>query len=317
MRISLAPMEGVLDAPLREILTRLGHYDLCVSEFIRISDQGLPSKVFYRLCPELRRNGQTSSGTPVRVQLLGNNPETLSISAKKAVALGSPGIDLNFGCPAKTVNKNKGGAILLKEPNSIYSIINTVRKAVPEEFPVTAKMRLGFDTDENALEIAKGIQSAGADELVIHARTKVQGYKPPAHWHLLAEIKETLSIPVIANGEVWTLKDYNACREASQCSDIMIGRGAIAAPFLIEEIRSSLQGTVPPIRTWEKDTKPLLAEYYDACMPDGTPKQEAYLVGRVKQWLNMMSWQNPEAKIEFAEVKRLRKKSEIFNALQL
>ena len=233
------------------------------------------------------------------------------------MALGSPGIDLNFGCPAKTVNKNKGGAILLKEPYSIYSIINTVRKAVPEEFPVTAKMRLGFDTDENALEIAKGIQSAGADELVIHARTKVQGYKPPAHWHLLAEIKETLSIPVIANGEVWTLEDYNACREASQCSDIMIGRGAIASPFLIEEIRSSLQGTVSPIRTWEKDTKPLLAEYYDACMPDGTPKHEAYLVGRVKQWLNMMSWQNPEAKIEFAEVKRLRKKSEIFNALQL
>ncbi|GAA3940679.1 tRNA dihydrouridine synthase [Litoribacillus peritrichatus] len=317
MKILLAPMEGVLDAPLREILTRLGRYDLCVSEFIRITDQLLPPKVFYRLCPELYKGGVTDAGTPVRVQLLGNNPETLASSALKAVNMGSPGIDLNFGCPAKTVNKNKGGAILLKEPESIFKVIEAVRQAVPDDIPVTAKMRLGFDHDDNALAIAKGIQEAGANELVIHARTKVQGYKPPAHWHLLAEIKQALSIPLIANGEVWSLEDYKTCREASLCDDVMIGRGAIASPFLIEQIRAYQKNEEAPARSWDKDIKPLLLTYYLSCEPDGTHKHDAYLLGRVKQWLHMLSWQHPEAKEAFSAVKRLKNKSEIFNALEL
>ena len=119
MRVILAPMQGVLDPPVRQLLTEFNEYDLCISEFVRVVDQLLPSKVFYRLCPELLNGGKTTSGTPVRVQLLGQSPEWLAENALRAVELGSPGVDLNCGCPSKTVNGSNGGASLLKQPELI------------------------------------------------------------------------------------------------------------------------------------------------------------------------------------------------------
>ena len=116
MHITLAPMQGVVDHLMRDMLTQIGGYDLCVTEFVRVVDQLMPNRVFYRLCPELKSEGRTPSGTPVKVQLLGQDPNWLAENAVRAVNLGSHGVDLNFGCPAKTVNKNKGGAILLREP---------------------------------------------------------------------------------------------------------------------------------------------------------------------------------------------------------
>jgi len=314
MRILLAPMEGVLDPPLREVLTQVGEFDFCVSEFIRITDQHMPAKVFYRLCPELYQNSQTKSGTPVKVQLLGNNPVTLGRSARKAIKMGSPGIDLNFGCPAKTVNKNKGGAILLKEPESIISIIKEVREQVPSEYPVTAKMRLGWDSHESAVEIAQQIEDAGADELVVHARTKLQGYKPPAHWHLLADIKKAISIPLVANGDIWTLEDYISCKDASQCDDVMIGRGAIASPFLCRQIREHQNGIHSEKADWT-EIKPLLEEFYIACEPNGSPRHDTQITGRIKQWLHMLSWQYPQAKDIFDQVKRFKTRDEVFEVI--
>jgi tRNA-dihydrouridine synthase C len=307
-------MEGVLDPPLREVLTRVGDFDFCVSEFIRITDQHLPAKVFYRLCPELHHQSKTKSGTPVKVQLLGNNPETLARSANKAIKLGSHGIDLNFGCPAKTVNKHKGGAILMKEPSTIQKIIERVRSEVPNDFPVTAKMRLGWDCHKNALSTAKLIEEAGATELVIHARTKIQGYKPPAHWHLLKEISAALNIPVIANGDIWTLEDYITCKEVSGCSDVMIGRGAIASPYLCQQIRDYQTGK-PTEKTEWKAIQPLLSEFYDSCHPDGTPRHDTRITGRLKQWLHMLGWQYPEAKDILQKVKRFKTRTEVFEVI--
>ncbi|GLQ31127.1 hypothetical protein GCM10007876_16060 [Litoribrevibacter albus] len=245
---------------------------------------------------------------------MGNNPETLARSARKAVKLGSPGIDLNFGCPAKTVNKHKGGAVLLKEPESIFQIIKTVREEVPSEFPVTAKMRLGWDCHKGALKLAQQIEAAGADELVIHARTKIQGYKPPAHWHFLKEISDSLSIPVVANGDIWTLEDYKECIEVSGCDDVMIGRGAIASPFLSKQIRDYQNGIESPLPQWE-EIEPLLTEFYDACEPNGTARHDIQITGRLKQWLHMLSWQYTEAKTIFDQVKRFKTRSEVFEVI--
>ncbi|MGL5297401.1 MAG: tRNA-dihydrouridine synthase, partial [Plesiomonas sp.] len=119
-RVVLAPMEGVLDPQLRDLLTRHNDYDLCVTEFVRVVDSLLPEHVYYRLCPELHQGGFTSSGTPVRVQLLGQSPQWLAENAARAVALGSQGVDLNCGCPSKKVNGSDGGASLLKDPDLIY-----------------------------------------------------------------------------------------------------------------------------------------------------------------------------------------------------
>src|SRR5690606_8342958 len=126
-KLHLAPMEGVVDWVMRDFLTQIGGIDHCVTEFIRIIDQVYPDHVFYKYCPELKTDSKTLAGTPVFVQLLGGQPMPLAENAVKAVSLGAAGIDLNFGCPAKTVNRHDGGATLLQFPNRIYDIIKTVR----------------------------------------------------------------------------------------------------------------------------------------------------------------------------------------------
>ena len=145
MRVLLAPMEGVLDSLVRELLTEVNDYDLCITEFVRVVDQLLPAKVFHRLCPELHNNSRTPSGTLVRIQLLGQYPQWLAENAARAVELGSYGVDLNCGCPSKLVNGSGGGATLLKDPELIYRGAKAMREAVPAHLPVTVKVRLGWD----------------------------------------------------------------------------------------------------------------------------------------------------------------------------
>ena len=190
MKIVLAPMDGLTDSYAREILTSIGGYDLCVTEFLRVTDTLFPQRVFYRRFPELSpehsttRAGKIShtiSGVPVFLQLLGSDPQAMAENAAKAVELGSVGIDLNFGCPAKTVNKREGGASLLKYPDRIYTLVDAVRKAVPENIPVTAKMRLGYDDQSLAMDNALAIETADASWVIIHARTKTDAYRPPAY----------------------------------------------------------------------------------------------------------------------------------------
>ena len=178
-------MEGVVDAVMRDQLTRLGGYERCVTEFVRVSQTLLPKRVFIRYSPELQQGGATASGTPVFLQLLGSDPDLMAANAERAAQLGAPGIDLNFGCPAKTVNRSQGGAALLRSPDLIRSICELVRERVPHVIPVTAKIRLGYDTDENFEEILGALSAVALTEVTIHARTRRQGYRPPAHWHRL------------------------------------------------------------------------------------------------------------------------------------
>ena len=156
-QVILAPMQGVLDPFVRKLLTVVNDYDLCISEFVRVVDQKLPRKTFYRLSPELHNQGLTDSGTPVRVQLLGQYPEWLAENAELAIELGSHGVDLNCGCPSKTVNGSQGGAALLKTPELIYQATKAIRAAVPKEQPVSVKVRLGWDSSEQCFEIADAV----------------------------------------------------------------------------------------------------------------------------------------------------------------
>ncbi|GAB5380939.1 MAG: tRNA dihydrouridine(16) synthase DusC [Aliiglaciecola sp.] len=307
MKIVLAPMEGVVDHLMRDMLTRVGGFDLCVTEFVRVVDQLLPPKVFYRLCPELKTDGLTPNGTPVKVQLLGQEPDWLAENAVRAIEMGSHGVDLNFGCPAKTVNKSKGGAVLLKEPEALYQIVSAVRKAVPEDQVVTAKMRLGFEDKTLAIENALAIESAGADSLVIHARTKTEGYKPPAYWDWIAKIKQQTNIPIIANGEIWNKSDAAQCQQQSNCQDIMLGRGALALPNLANVIRHD----AAPM-SWQ-ELKLLLIDYsgYEIFGDKGR-----YYPNRIKQWFGYLRRQYTEADTVFEQIRTLRQAEEIVNILQ-
>ncbi|MDO9358609.1 MAG: tRNA-dihydrouridine synthase [Polaromonas sp.] len=300
MTILLAPMEGLLDFVLRDILTRAGGVDRCVSEFIRITDQLLPDRVFTRIVPELHNGGRTRAGVPVRAQLLGSDPVCLAENAARLAALGPAGIDLNFGCPAKVVNRHGGGAALLQEPETLLAIVSAVRRAVPAHMPVSAKMRLGFNDDARAVECALAIVGGGANELVVHARTKAQAYRPPAYWERIADIRAAVAIPVVANGEIWTVDDARRCREASGCDMLMIGRGAVADPGLGRAIRASMAGERDhPALDW-LEMVPLLADFWQVVCSRLDAKSRP---GRLKQWLNFLRRRFPEAEIAYQALK--------------
>src|SRR5690606_3163802 len=242
MRIMLAPMEGVVDHHLRNFITGLGGVDGCVTEFVRVTDQILPYKVFLRLAPEIIQDCRTDHGIPVKVQLLGGKPEPMGINAVEAVRAGARAIDINFGCPAKTVNKNDGGACLLRQPDRVYAIVKAVRDALPADIPVSAKIRLGYEDRNSYIENALAVTEAGASELTVHARSRVDGYKPPAYWEYIKEIGRHTTLPLVANGEIWNLDDYLRCREQSGCDDVMLGRGLLACLDLARQIKSAIAG---------------------------------------------------------------------------
>lgn len=311
MRILLAPMEGVLDHTLRRLLTTFGGVDRCVTEFVRVTDQRLPTRTFLRLCPELLEGGVTASGVPVFVQLLGGQPLPMARNARRAAALGAPGIDLNFGCPAKTVNRHDGGSILLREPERVYAIIKAVRDAVPAPIPVTAKIRLGYEDHHQLEAIAVRVADAGASELTIHARTKTDGYKPPAYWHLIDVVRRQLSIPVIANGEIWSPADCRRAQAESGCADIMVGRGALSRPDLPRLIRADLEGRAQPELAW-----PTVVEALATQLEAGIAHYPAKYAGNpIKQWLGYLRRHYTEAAMLFESIKRLREVDELRVAL--
>lgn len=311
MRIILAPMEGLVDPITRDLITRVGGVDQCVTEFVRITNTLLPAKVFYRLAPELHTQGCTAAGIPVVVQLLGSDPVCMAENACYAAELGAPAIDVNFGCPAKTVNRHRGGAALLREPELMQRIVEALRRAVPTHIPVTAKMRLGYDDTALTLDCARALEAAGAAEITVHARTKVEGYRPPAHWHWLARIRDAVDVPVIANGEIWTLDDYDSCREISGCEDVMLGRGLVARPDLARQTREHHRGLAP--LTWP-DLSPLMHEFFTRMLAIVTPAQAA---GRLKQWLTYLRLTYPEAGELFNQIKRSSEPGAIFQLIDL
>lgn len=303
MTLLLAPMEGLLDFVLRDILTRVGGVDRCVSEFIRITDTLLPERVFAKYVPELMHGSTTASGVPVRPQLLGSDPVCLADNAARLAGMGPDGVDLNFGCPAKVVNRHGGGAALLQDPEILFQIVSHVRRAVPVHQAVSAKMRLGFNDDSRAEDCALAIEAAGASELVIHARTKQDGYRPPAYWDRINDIRQVVKIPLVANGEIWTVAHAQACRAASGCDALMLGRGMVANPGLARAIagadRDSGVDAVGGALTWQQ-LQPLIADFWQLVQTHMERRQQT---GRLKQWLNLLQRVYPEAQQAFEQVR--------------
>ncbi|MBE5250889.1 tRNA dihydrouridine(16) synthase DusC [Mixta mediterraneensis] len=307
MRVLLAPMEGVLDSLVRQLLSEVNDYDLCITEFLRVVDQLLPVKSFYRLCPELHNASRTPSGTRVRLQLLGQYPEWLAENAARAVELGSWGIDLNCGCPSKVVNGSGGGATLLKDPELIYRAAKAMREAVPDELPVTVKVRLGWDSSARSMEIADAVQQAGASELAVHGRTKEDGYRAEAiNWQAIGEIRQRLRIPVIANGEIWDWQSAQDCLRITGCNAIMLGRGALNVPNLSRVVKYH-EAPMP----WP-GVVALLQKYTHLEKQGDTG---LYHVARIKQWLGYLRKAYGEAEGLFSEIRTLKTSSAIAGAI--
>jgi tRNA-dihydrouridine synthase C len=285
----LAPMDGVTDALMRGVLTAECPFTYCVTEFIRVSAQIPPAHIFLRDVPELHTGCRTASGVGVQVQLLGGDPDTMATAAERAVALGAQGVDINFGCPAPTVNRHDGGATLLKYPDRIEAIVRAVRSAVPSQYPVSAKLRLGWDDPRAVLVNAERAARGGAAWLTIHGRTKMQGYTPPAYWKPIGEVQRNLAIPIVANGEIWTLDDLKRCQEDSGCQHFMLGRGVLARPQVVAQCARHLglieaqeleqvppQGELP----WTRRLRTVIS----VSLAHG--ERERKTLSRLKQWLN-------------------------------
>ncbi|WP_188213072.1 tRNA dihydrouridine synthase [Neisseria subflava] len=308
MQLILAPMQGLVDDVMRDLLTRIGGFDECVSEFVRITHTVHSRATWLKYVPEIAHANRTPAGTPCTVQLLGSDAENMVVNALEAVRFGADKIDLNFGCPAPTVNKHKGGAVLLKEPDLIYHIVRTLRQRLPQHIPLTAKMRLGYEDKSLALECASAIENGGACALTVHARTKVEGYEPPAHWEWVRKIRDAVSIPVTANGDVFSLQDYLDIKAVSGCDSVMLGRGAVIRPDLARQIKQYENGETVKDTDFA-EVSSWIVQFFDLCLVKEANNK--YPVARLKQWLGMMKKEFEQAQILFDRIRAVKEADEV------
>jgi tRNA-dihydrouridine synthase C len=305
----LAPMDGVTDAPMRATLGEIGSFSYSVTEFIRVSGEPLPPKVFAREVVELSHQCRTSSGLPVQLQILGGDPDRMATSAQNAVKAGACSIDINFGCPAPTVNRNDGGATLLKYPERIFQIVHAVRSAVPQEVPVSAKLRLGWENIDDVFVNAEKAVQGGANWITLHARTRAQVYRPPVFWSHVGMVRSRVDIPVIANGDIWNMEDFLRCQEMTGCEHYMLGRAALANPALSAQIARYL-GLVT--RPFPAEWNQIFSRYvhYSEKHYDGVTRRTLF---RLKQWAKM-AWMYGDFQM-FDELKGLQTTEEFLQRL--
>ena len=240
-RLFLAPMAGVTDASFR-LLCRKHGAALATSEMI--SSKALMYQDGKTKTLLVRPEGDT----PLAVQIFGSDPSCMAEAACKVIDLCRPEIiDINMGCPVGKVVANGDGSALMKDPEKAARIAEAVVKASP--VPVTVKMRRGWDKGSiNAVELAKMLEQAGVSAIAVHGRTRTQMYAGQADWTTIREVKQAVSVPVIANGDVFAPEDAVRILEFTGADMAMIGRGCFGNPWLFQQARAALEGEpIPPL----------------------------------------------------------------------
>ncbi len=229
-KAALAPMAGVADRAFRELCMSFGA-SYCVSEMASAKGLSMRDKKTAELL-EI-----TPQERPMAIQLFGYEPETMAEGARIAAEYNPAAIDINMGCPAPKIVNNRSGSSLMKNPALCGKIVEAVANAV--DIPVTVKMRKGWDDfNVSAVEIAKVCESAGAQMIAVHGRTRQQMYAPPADWDIIAKVKSSVSVPVIGNGDIYSARDAMAMLEQTGCDMVMVGRGALGNPWIFREINA-------------------------------------------------------------------------------
>ncbi|HEV7374591.1 MAG TPA: tRNA dihydrouridine synthase DusB [Pyrinomonadaceae bacterium] len=268
----LSPMAGVTDISFRRLLKRCGGIGLTVSEFISV--EGLT-----RHNPKSKRQMRFfEEERPFAVQIFGGQHERMRMAAEMAEEVGADILDINCGCPAPKVVKHGGGSGLLRDYTRLEEILKEIKKAIT--IPLTIKIRAGYyDHTINAVETARLAEACGVEHIALHGRTKEQGYKGLANWDLVRQIKEVVSVPVSGSGDVTTVEGAFQKWRETRCDGILIGRGAMANPWIFRQIDDAIAGRAAFEPTLE-DKRAVLLEYFEMLRED---MPEIAAIGKMKQ----------------------------------
>ena len=258
-QVFLAPMSGITDAPFRMIAQSLGA-PAAVSEMIASEELFLNRKESIR---RARNHINAVPGNPFIIQLAGREANMMAEGAQIASDLGADIIDINMGCPAKKVTGGLSGAALMREPLRALRLIEAVVRA--GRCPVSVKMRLGWDDGQiNATVLAKSAENAGVSMITVHGRTRCQFYKGKADWQAISKVKQSVSIPVVANGDVTSIKQAVNALSVSGADAVMIGRGAQGQPWLPGQVAEYLKsGHIKADPTLQSELQILLWQYIE------------------------------------------------------
>ncbi|MGD1711933.1 tRNA dihydrouridine synthase DusB [Dapis sp. BLCC M172] len=238
-RVLQSPLSGVTDLVFRRLVRRHAPESMMYTEMVNAT--GLH---YVKELPQIME--VDNNERPISIQLFDCRPDFLAEAAEMAVKEGADTVDINMGCPVNKITKNGGGSSLLRQPELAGEIVSKVVKAVP--VPVTVKTRIGWSNKEiNILEFAKRMEDAGAQMLTLHGRTRAQGYNGPAKWEWITKVKEILSIPVIANGDIFSVDAAIRCLEETGADGVMCSRGTLGYPFLVGEIDYFLKNGVEKV----------------------------------------------------------------------
>lgn len=273
---ALAPLEGVGGPAMLAAWARVGGMGLLCAPFLRVTEHLPPPRLVERLC---LRHGEM----PHSVQLLGRDPARMAAVAAELERRGVDVVDINFGCPARTILRKRAGAALLAEPRRVGAIVQAVRDAV--DLPVSAKIRLGVDDPDDALHIAEVIQRSGASFLTVHARTLADRYRAPARWSRVAGVVRAVDLPVLGNGDVWTAADALRLQRETGCAGVMLGRGALRNPWIFHQIESAKAGLPPP---WPSlaQIRAFLVDFREALEASVRPRRR--ISGKMKEIISYL-----------------------------
>ena len=229
-----SPLAGVTDKIFRKFIRRWAPNSLLFTEMINATSLNLGYGIE-------KINQISAEEGPIGIQLFDNRPFSVAEAAKESESSGAYLIDINMGCPVRKIARKGGGSALLKDPKLAEELVSRISKAV--KIPVSVKTRLGWSSkDENIKDFLLRLQDAGANMLTIHGRTREQGFNGKADWEMIGNLKKELEIPVIANGDIYSVNDAIKCLKETKADGIMIGRGVLGSPWIIGEIDAAIKG---------------------------------------------------------------------------